>query len=445
MFVRVLLPFFLAASVLNVGSPSASAAVPVDGSYKCSSGVKDAGTPAYTISSGVVSNGYSCTGAVVIPTGVTSFGFLAFNQSVLTSINIPNSVTSIGQQAFGFTASLTSITIPDSVTSIDLAAFAFSGLTSLTIPNSVTSIGRYAFYNATSLTSITIPNSVTSIGEFTFYYATALTSITIPNSVTSIGLQAFYNATALTSITIPAGVTSIGSLAFTNTTSLTQYTYCGTSLDQTALNNVGLGSPKVRNPCTQTGLSSAFSSASSYDGRFTVQVTNYDSAFTYAVTSSVGQVSINSTGLITVTGLRPDQSVTVTMTTSRSGYDTTTASVTGRSQVAPMLPGTKPVVELTDTLITCTIGSYSATPTSSAFSLFVDGKHVSTIFSAVGEYLPDWIIPWATSSTITRTAALTSATWSMTDAYKGKSITCATLAYSKNAIGFTASQVMVAR
>jgi hypothetical protein len=174
-------------------------------------------------------------------------------------------------------------------------------------------------------------------------------------------------------------------------------------------------------------------------------VANYDSAFTYAVTSSVGQVSINSTGLITVTGLRPDQSVTVTMTTSRSGYDTTTASVTGRSQVAPMLPGTKPVVEITDTTITCTIGSYSATPTSSAFSLFVDGKHVSTIFSAVGEYLPDWIIPWATSSSITRTATLTSATWTMSDAYKGKSITCATLAYSKNAIGFTASQVMVAR
>ena len=197
--------------------------------------------------------------------------------------------------------------------------------------------------------------------------------------------------------------------------------------------------------CSLAGLSSAFSSASSYDGRFTVQVNNYDSAFTYAVTSSVGQVSISSTGLITVTGLRPDQSVTVTMTTSRSGYDTTTASITGRSQVAAMLPGTRPLVTISDSVITCTIGSYSATPTSSAFSLFVDGKHVSTIFSALGEYLPDWIIPWATSSTITRTATLSTATWSLQDAYKGKAITCATLAYSKNAIGFTASQVMVAR
>ena len=381
--------------MLTTVTPSASAAVPVDGSYKCSTGIKDAGTPAYTITSGVVSNGSTCTGAVVIPTGVTSFAYLAFNTSEITSINIPSSVTSIGQQVFGFTASLTSITIPSSVTSIGQAAFAYSGLISLTIPDSVTSIGWVAFYNAT-----------------------ALTSITIPSSVTSIGLN-----------------------AFAITTSLTQYTYCGDA----DLTNTGLASKTRISACSLAGLSSAFSSPSSYDGRFTVQVNNYDSAFTYAVTSSAGQASINSTGLITVTGLRPDQSVTVTMTTSRSGFDTTTASVTGRSQVAPMLPGSKPNVTISDTLITCTIGSYSATPTSSAFSLFVDGKHVSTNFSALGEFLPDWIIPWATSSTITRTASLTSATWAMSDGYKGKAITCATLGYSKYAIGFTASQVLVAR
>jgi len=110
-----------------------------------------------------------------------------------------------------------------------------------------------------------------------------------------------------------------------------------------------------------------------------------------------------------------------------------------------MLPINEPLLTANSTEITCTIGRYSATPTSSAFSLFVDGKHVSTIFSALGDYLPDWIIPWATSSTITRTATLTSATWTISDAYKGKSITCATLAYSKNAIGFTASQALIAR
>jgi hypothetical protein len=196
---------------------------------------------------------------------------------------------------------------------------------------------------------------------------------------------------------------------------------------------------------SSAGLTPVFASGSSLDGRYTVQVSNYDSAYTYAVTSTAGQASISSSGLVTVTGLSKDQAVSVTVTTTRTGYDSASASNTGRSQVLPMLPTNKPTVTLSDTLITCTIGSYSAAPTSAAFSLFVDGKHTSTIFSALGEYLPDWIIPWATSNTITRTASLTSATWAMSDAYKGKSITCATLAYSKNAIGFTASQVMVAR
>jgi hypothetical protein len=196
---------------------------------------------------------------------------------------------------------------------------------------------------------------------------------------------------------------------------------------------------------TLPGNTPTFTQHSSNEFGYSTQISNYDPAFTYAVTSSAGSVSIDSAGLITVSGLRPDQTATVTVTTSRSGYSTISTTVSGRAGVLPMLPTNKPTVTISDTLITCTIGSYSATPTSAAFSLFVDGKHISTNFSALGEYLPDWIIPWATSSTITRTASLTSASWTMSDAYKAKAITCATLAYSKNAIGFTASAPLVAR
>ena len=272
---------------------------------------------------------------------------------------------------------------------------------------------------------------------------TATVSFTAPASdggSTIISYTASSNPGSITATITQAGS---GTILVTGLSPSTSY-----SFTVTALNSVGASSASsASNSITTlgTGIAPLFTSASSYDGRFTVQVTNYDEAFTYAVSSSAGQVSISSSGLITVTGLRPDQSVTVTVTTTKTGYASGSGSVTGRSQVAPMLPGTKPTVTLSDTLITCTIGSYSAAPTSSAFSLFVDGKHISTNFSALGDYLPDWIIPWATSSTITRTATLTSATWAMSDAFKGKSITCATLAYSKNAIGFTASQVMVAK
>jgi hypothetical protein len=204
-------------------------------------------------------------------------------------------------------------------------------------------------------------------------------------------------------------------------------------------------SPTTIVPAVLTGLTPTFSVVSTFDSRFTVQITNFDPEFTYAVSSTSGSASINATGLVSVTNLGIDRSATLTVTTTRTGYASGSGSVTGHSQVAAMTPSDKPTVTLSDTLITCTIGSYSQTPTSSAFSLFVDGKHISTNFSALGDYLPDWIIPWATSSTITRTASLTSATWAMSDAYKDKAITCATLAYSKNAIGLAASQVIFSK
>jgi sugar lactone lactonase YvrE len=110
----------------------------------------------------------------------------------------------------------------------------------------------------------------------------------------------------------------------------------------------------------------------------------------------------------------------------------------------PMLPTDKPTVTLVSSSIMCVMGTHSQTPTSAVFSLFVDGEHISTNFSAVGEYLPSWIIPWAAASTVTRTASLTSATWAMSDSYKGKKVSCTTLAYAAHATGLTSSEGVTA-
>jgi hypothetical protein len=233
---------------------------------------------------------------------------------------------------------------------------------------------------------------------------------------------------------LPSTVTSISTEvgAFRYSSNPTTFTYAG-DMSDAALEAAGaLG--KI-----------TFSGLSLLDGSSTIQIANFDPQSAYTPISSSGVATISSTGLITVKNLSPDQTVTLTVTRTKAGFIPRVVTTTLRSQVAPMLPINQPVVTIGDTSITCTIGNYSATPTSSVFSLFVDGKHVSTIFSTLGDYLPDWIIPWATSSTITRTASLTSATWSMSDAYKGKAIRCVTLAYSKNAIGFTASQALIAR
>ena len=73
-----------------------------DGTYLCSTGVRvNVGNPVYTITSGVVTNGSSCAGAVRLPNGVLGIGDNAFkNASAITSITIPSTVTTIGSAAF---------------------------------------------------------------------------------------------------------------------------------------------------------------------------------------------------------------------------------------------------------------------------------------------------------------------------------------------------------
>ena len=71
---------------------------------------------------------------------------------------------------------------------------------------------------------------------------------------------------------------------------------------------------------------------STADG-FTVQVSNYDSGFTWDVTPTAGTASIGSSGLITVAGLTSGQSSVVTVGTSRSGYDSGSADISGLSLI----------------------------------------------------------------------------------------------------------------
>ena len=76
-------------------------------------------------------------------------------------------------------------------------------------------------------------------------------------------------------------------------------------------------------------LSPEFGSVVSIADGFTVQVSNYDSGFTWDVTPTAGAASISSSGLVTVAGLMSGQSSVVTVSTSRSGYESASADVSG--------------------------------------------------------------------------------------------------------------------
>ena len=96
---------------------------------------------------------------------------------------------------------------------------------------------------------------------------------------------------------------------------------------------VDSGTIKVNSP-TGAALTPSFASPSSTADGFIVQVSNHDSDYAWAVNTSAGSVSISGSGLITVTGLTPGLSATVTVTTSRTGYAGGTANVSGTAAAA---------------------------------------------------------------------------------------------------------------
>jgi hypothetical protein len=66
---------------------------------------------------------------------------------------------------------------------------------------------------------------------------------------------------------------------------------------------------------------------------FTVSITNYSAINTYVVSASAGSVS-RTAGTITVTGLAKGQSSTITVTASRAGFISSSASTSSSSYVA---------------------------------------------------------------------------------------------------------------
>jgi alpha-tubulin suppressor-like RCC1 family protein len=98
---------------------------------------------------------------------------------------------------------------------------------------------------------------------------------------------------------------------------------------------------------------------------FTVNVTNYDPLFTWATTVGAGTIATGSaTGAVwplTITGLTPGTSTTVTVSTTRAGYDAGTATVSGTAQAAPA--GGSPPPIPTQTATTTTPSSTTSAPT----------------------------------------------------------------------------------
>ena len=194
------------------------------------------GSYVLVLPAGVVINGKTCTGSLVVDNRAKVIGKDAFSFSKVTSVQLPNSVITIEASAFSYN-SFSSISLGNSVESLGFEAFRMAKFNSISLPNSLKIIGECAFCD-TYFSTIKLPDSLVSIGRNAFTRddnPTPLTSIEIPDSVREIGVYAFANAkletvkigkslreipfgafrwNRLKSVTIPPNITFIGASSF---------------------------------------------------------------------------------------------------------------------------------------------------------------------------------------------------------------------------------------
>ncbi|WP_449281833.1 fibronectin type III domain-containing protein [Leucobacter sp.] len=92
---------------------------------------------------------------------------------------------------------------------------------------------------------------------------------------------------------------------------------------------------------------------------FTVQITNYDAAFAWSAATSTGSATVNSSGLVTVTGIVPGGAASVTVGTSRAGYAEGSRDVSGSALEAALSPAFGAVTRTADGF-TVQIANYDA-------------------------------------------------------------------------------------
>ncbi len=127
-----------------------------------------------------------------------------------------------------------------------------------------------------------------------------------------------------TTVAAVSGVATFTNLAITGTPGTFTLTFTPTSLTAVTSNRLTVTANAALTPTFGTPTATA-------DG-FTVQISNYDAAFTWGGSATAsGSVSISGTGLVTVTGVAPGTSSTATITTARTGYTSGSATVSGTS------------------------------------------------------------------------------------------------------------------
>ena len=148
-----------------------------------------------------------------------------------------------------------------------------------------------------------------------------------------------YDAAYTWAVSTDAGTAAVSDSGLVTVTGLAPEQSATVTVTTTRTGYAGGSAPATGSAITGAALTPTFGTATSTADGFTVQVSNYEAAYTWAVSATAGSATINGSGLVTVTGLAPGQSTTVTVTTSRGGYEGGSAEVTGSAMaIAPGAP-----------------------------------------------------------------------------------------------------------
>jgi hypothetical protein len=163
---------------------------------------------------------------------------------------------------------------------------------------------------------------------------------------------------------------------------------------------------------------------------------NYDPTCTYELSSTKGTVLQDPvTGKVTVYGVGSGSSVSVTITDCTGA--TATVSGTATAPTAPVIATTKPTLSMSGTSLICTAGTSSVTPTSVAYTLYIDGVAVSTKFTDTA--IAPSLVPTTEAQNSYSGATLSSASWTMDPAWASKVPSCATTSLANGAVGVARS------
>jgi secreted trypsin-like serine protease len=165
----------------------------------------------------------------------------------------------------------------------------------------------------------------------------------------------------------------------------------------------------IRTNAILPGIQTSFSAPSGTATGFTVNVTNYNRAYSYRATvvGGSGRVSVGrasgSTLPLTVTGLTPGASATVQVTATRSGYSSTTVRVEGTANAIPTAQFSSPVS--TTTGFTVNVTNYNRAYTYRV--TIVGGSGRVSVGRASGSILPLTVTRVAPGTEVTLNLATT--------------------------------------